>query len=75
VVFQVILCEKIASDYAVKIPQFLEKPPLSEAKKHHEDKGTSCLHNVTTNIKFDDGWKGRISNICQKVNIFSEYLV
>jgi hypothetical protein len=35
-----------------KIPQFLEKPPLSEAKKHPDFQVTLCLQNVTTNADF-----------------------
>jgi hypothetical protein len=39
-----------------KTPKFLEKSPLLGAKKHSQDKGTSCHQNVTTNIPAIGVW-------------------
>ena len=35
-----------------KIPEFFEKSPLSEAKKHPDFQVTSCHQNVSTNVDF-----------------------
>jgi hypothetical protein len=46
---------------------------LSEAKKHLQDTGTLCHQNDTTNTKFCGYWWNQTSNICRKMNIFSEF--
>jgi hypothetical protein len=37
-----------------KMPEFFENLHLSEAGKHPDFQVTSCLQNVTTEVKFDD---------------------
>jgi len=37
-----------------KMPEFLEKSPLSEAGKHPDFQVTSCHHFDSTDVKFDD---------------------
>jgi len=47
-----------------KTSEFFEKSPLSGAGQHLDIQVTSCLHIVSTNIKFDGKWKHKTSNFC-----------
>jgi hypothetical protein len=46
------------------MPEFFITSPLSRAEKHPDFQVTSCLQNVSTNIKFDGKWKHKTSNFC-----------
>jgi hypothetical protein len=68
----VIFFDKIGLEYGknnsifanCKMPEFFITSPLSRAEKHPDFQVTSCLQNVSTNIKFDGKWKHKTSNFC-----------
>jgi hypothetical protein len=49
------------------------KPPLSGAKKHRQDKGTSCHHFDTTNVNFAYIKSEIMPFFCKNLNISQKF--